>query len=223
MELKSVGPTNLNTEWLVNERNKDVIYRIMNNNSDWRELDFYVGKFIDCLSRDKIFPPAPEYIEQRRYEKKDVTDAQEVLTKVLQSDKLVLKRGLIWLGLRISPSFINQFCPPPSEKLNRRFLVNPEKLALMIKGEGQPLRLHLSAFCNNSQTFSIDHCVISCCTDWNSLMPWMDYDTWSKVDANTSSIERINAKRNRLDNASMAKHSIEYHSQHHNQQFELLE
>ena len=190
-------------EQLLAQRYKCTLYRLMHKNNDTRELDHYLGKLVDCLARDQIFPPAPKLMQQRKYEDKDITDAQAVLTHVINSKDLVLKRGLVLLGLRISASFINIFCPPPDERLNRRFLVNPEKLMLFIKGEGQPLRFHLSAFCNNNQDFPIDHCVISCCTEWNSLMPWLDHEQWSGISANAPSVGLIantnRNKRQRLD------------------------
>ena len=176
---------------LLEQRNKCAIYRLMHNNDDPRELDFFLGKLVNCLARDEIFPPAPALVIQRKYEKADITQAQNVLTWILNSHNLVYKRGLIWLGLRISASFINIFCPPPSEQLRRRFLVDPDKLIMMIKGEDQPVRLYLSAFCNNNQSFSLEHCVVSCCNQWNMLMPWLEYERWSGVSTNAPSVGLI--------------------------------
>lgn len=216
MEFKSVEAAKLyfeenkcNIDERMNERLREqryrcVIYRLMHKNEDTTELDHYLNKLVDCLAKDKIFPPSAKLVQHFRYEEKDIIDAQNVLTHVINSHNVVLKRGLIWLGLRISASFINIFCPPPDERLNRRFLVNPDKLTMMIKGEGQPLRFHLSAFCNNHEDFPIEHCIVSCCTEWNSLMPWLDYETWSGVDANAPSAELATEPNKRVkfdDNA----------------------
>ena len=184
---------------LEEQRNKCTIYRLMHNNEDPAELNYFLNKLVECLARDRVFPPAQKLMDQHKFEKADITSAQAVLTHVINGRNLVLKRMLIWLGLRISSSFINIFCPPPDEKLHRRFLVDPGKLAMMIKGEEQPLRFHLSSFCNNNQQFTLEHCLTSCCVEWNSLMPWLDHDTWSGVDANAPSANLIaSAKRQKL-------------------------
>ena len=137
VELKRVNAANLpnikcnvsdrQNRALVELRCKDTIYRLMTKNDDTRELDSYVQQLIECLARDKIFPVEQAVIDTRVYERRDMTQAQEVLTHVKTSHNVILKRAFLWLGLRICPSFINTFCPPPSDRLHRR-VVQPDAL-----------------------------------------------------------------------------------------------
>lgn len=205
VELKRVNAANLpnikcnvsdrQNRALVELRCKDTIYRLMTKNDDTRELDSYVQQLIECLARDKIFPVEQAVIDTRVYERRDMTQAQEVLTHVKTSHNVILKRAFLWLGLRICPSFINTFCPPPSDRLHRRFLADPAKLSLILKGPNQPVRFYLSLFVNGQSTL---HHMVTCCTaEWCSLMPWENHAAWSAVDPNTPSRELLEGRRKR--------------------------
>ena len=208
-------------ELIIQHQNRDEIIKMMNDDN---LLTHYVGKLIDCLAQDKLFPPHPRYVKE--YEADDILQAQQVLTMIHKSDKKVFKCGLIWLGLRVCPSFVSIFCPPPDPYLQRRFLVNPEKLAHMIKGDKQPLRYELSRFVTSSGRVPIHHFVCACLLHWYTLMPWLDYEVWSNISPNAPSREIETAARRRFlnDGASPDNDNnlVEY-NQHANSSAYMLE
>ena len=181
-------------------------------------LDHYVAKLIDCLAQDKIFPPHPKFA--KKYEQEDIRRAQETLTAISKSKLVMFKQSLIWLGLRISSSFINVFCPPPHPTLSRRFLVNPEKLADMITGDKQPLRYEISRFVCSNGRVPLHHFVATCFTHWYMRMPWLDYQIWAKVSPNAPSKEIEQAARRRVikDNTADSSHHHYLDNDHQHQQ-----
>jgi len=189
------------------DHDNDELMKMLN---DPALLTHYVGKLIDCLAQDKLFPPHPKYAKD--YEEEDILRAQNVLTTLHKSDKKAFKLGLIWFGLRVSPSFVNIFCPPPDPLLQRRFLVNPEKLAAMIKGKQQPLRERISLFVCCSGRITLEHFVSSCYEEWMTSLPWLDHEVWSNISPNAPSKEIENAARRRSinDHSSHEPNFLEY-------------
>jgi len=146
----------------------DEITRMMDNTE---LLDHYVGKLIDCLAEDRIFPPHPRF--RKNYEEADIAEAESTLTKIKNSDLSAFKKALIWTGLRISASFVHVFCPPANINIERRFLVNPDKLYELLKGKEQPIRYEMSRYMCSEGRVNLEHFVASCNTHWEMRIPWL--------------------------------------------------
>lgn len=219
MEIKSIAATYLEiskqqseynskfNEHIEQNKNNDIIHRLMTNNEDQRELTDFVQKLAQCLAEDGVFPPTKEALLKRPREMGDVIQTQNRLTLIVKSNNLVLKRALIWCGLRISVSFVKLFCPAPDPSLDSRFLVDPDKLSYLIRGHDkfetsvlspqkrrhQPVRFYLSAFING--TMDVVHMVTSCCIEWFELKPWDNYEQWSSLSPNMPSTSLLKSRR----------------------------
>lgn len=219
MEIKGIAATYLKiseyqsmfnsrvNEYIKEDKDKDVIHRIMTNNDDQRELTDFVQKLARCLADDGVFPPTRETLLKRPREMGDVIQTQNRLTLIIKSNSLVLKRALFWCGIRISVSFVKLLCPAPDPSLDSRFLVDPDKLSYLVRGHDkfdtsvktpqkrrhQPVRFYLSAFING--TMDITHMVTSCCVEWFELKPWDNYAHWSSLSPNMPSLSLMRSRR----------------------------
>jgi len=176
---------------LQRDKNNDEIIRLMSNE---QLLNHYFCKLIDCLAQDGIFPPHPKY--RKKYETADIKEAEAVLNRLKNSQLHLQKQALIWMGLRISVSFVQIFCPPPSVQMERRFLVNPEKLYEMLRGKENPISYQMSRYMCSMGRVPLSHFVSSCMTDWYARLPWLNHEQWARVSPNAPSKELKNiAKR----------------------------
>jgi len=173
-------------------------------------LDHYVGKLIDCLAEDRIFPPHPRF--RKNYEEADIAEAESTLTKIKNSDLSAFKKALIWTGLRISASFVHVFCPPANINIERRFLVNPDKLYELLKGKEQPIRYEMSRYMCSEGRVNLEHFVASCNTHWEMRIPWLDHEHWSNISPNAPSRElKSIAKRGAIKDNGLTSNDADHY------------
>lgn len=164
------------------------------------EVRHFVDELMDCLARENIFPPPPAMVNLNLYEQSDIDGVQEFVTAVTSAGNLIPMKALILFGLRVSVRFVQVFCPPPSPTMERRFLVDPEKLSEFLGTQVKGLPYHMSCFLMTRLSSPMVF-VAACLTTWRQNAPWENFEVWGSVSTNAISAELGDVrKRQRLGN-----------------------
>lgn len=169
------------------ERYQDTLVRLLSSDEAHDELQRFLILALECLAADRVYPPPAEVIGKKLCEQGDIDDAQKAIQTILASSAVFAKRTLLLGALFFSPSFVRQFCPPPSEFRTSPFLVNPELLARFVgKPDSKaPLRALVVDYLNGLSTapeFNAE-----CYRTWCSRLgarPWHNAAEWRHADAN---------------------------------------
>lgn len=172
---------------LEDNRNKCALMRLFAS-QDRSEVRRYVDVLKDCLKKEGIFPPPREKVDEHVYEQTDVDMTQGVVDAATSTGDLVVMKAILMVGLRVSKQFVQVFCPLPSPTMDRRFLVNPEVMALFVDHPRLGLIRLISLFLQGRHA-SPAHFVSICFTTWEEFGPWIGYEQWGTASTNQPSAE----------------------------------
>ena len=186
------------------ERRKKCALTALFESRDVARTRAYVHELLSCLQREGIFPPSQDKVDEHVYEQTDVEKARTLVRDVCAAGNLPAMFTLLLTGLRISAMFRQVFCPLPSPLMERRFLVNPQKLEFFVFGR-RPGLIRLLTSLLLARHESPEHFVSVVMTEWEQLAPWDDYETWGSMSTNQPGAGIVDArKRLRLTAAGEA-------------------
>jgi hypothetical protein len=194
VELERINPTYLYTpndcqpkgearRWDDKNREQCKLYQLLTATT---AIDQYVGLCFECLAADHVYP-----FTAGTYEHVDeilsVRTCNFIRAADAGTDAVVYQRALLLIGLRMSSTFRNLFCPPPDSQTQGRFLVNPEKLRAFVKGPDAPLPALTDALFNGK--LSVPVFAAMGLMKWTEMMPWEGREHWGATDPNTPSVD----------------------------------